>query len=230
MVRRDQSAFDISIPDMKRLFYKKKGFFPNLQQFFTIVRKEKGERFYVDFRPSIEKFYYAQEIVQVMGGFPRIASLNHDASVYPPIISFEPFERLYVDQAFINLYDKPKVDRRARVLPERVVAEEEETKEGEADVQYKKPDWTSDARWVEFLDRELRFPPELRVFYRTGNPFRLNSKERTSPSKVKLFKARAEFILSHENQFSKDMIDKARETGMYEELLQGWQKDIPRKK
>jgi hypothetical protein len=220
------SDFDKHIPELKHIMYRKKGFYLSYQQFLTSVRKElfKDVETYTNFKPFLEKFYYAQEIVQIMGGFPRQTSLQNDPSVYPKIISFEPFERFYVDQAFINLYPEPKtVQAKPKKLP--VVPEIKHVDEPE----YNKPDWTSQANWEEFLARELIFPRQLRVFYSTGNPFRLNAKERKSPSKVKLFQERAKYIMEHQDQFAEYHIDKAK-TGLYEELLQGWQKNVPKNK
>lgn len=220
----DFSDFDKYIPELKHIMYRKKGFYPSYQQFLTSVRKDSSLKdvYYSDLKPFLDKFYYAQEIVQIMGGFPRQASLQNDPSVYPKIISFEPFERFYVDQAFINLYPEPKT---VRIKSKKIPTDIKKVDEPE----YNKPDWTSQANWEEFLARELLFPRQFRVFYSTGNPFRLNAKERKSPSKVKLFQERAKYIMEHQDQFAEYHIDKAK-TGLYEELLQGWQKNIPRKK
>lgn len=99
--------------------FKSKGkfFYPSFSTFLNNIRdtirkdfsdEKQLKLWFKDYFPHIENWYFSQEIVQIFSPPPVITSLQNKDGFYPKIISFYPFERLYVDTAFINLFDKTR--------------------------------------------------------------------------------------------------------------------------
>lgn len=94
---------------LKKIFYKKgKSFYPSYDQFMNEVKIDLGKNYMDANRQNLQKWYYAQKIVQVFAPFPLAEALKHKTGYYPKIISFFPFERLYVDTGSIGIFKYTK--------------------------------------------------------------------------------------------------------------------------
>jgi hypothetical protein len=91
----------MQIDTFKEIFTANKGLYPSLSQFLNDA-KEKLDKEYK--RNDAMKWYNAQEIVQVFAPPPIIEALKRKKGFYPKIISFAPFERLYVDTGSISIF------------------------------------------------------------------------------------------------------------------------------
>jgi hypothetical protein len=91
----------MQVDTFKKIFESNPGLFPSLSQFLSDAKEKLGKDYN---RKDAMKWYYAQQIVQVFGPPPLMEALKRKKGFYPKIISFFPFERLYVDTGSISIF------------------------------------------------------------------------------------------------------------------------------
>jgi hypothetical protein len=178
-----------------------KPLYPSFADFLNYIRGEEGDGFLYTHRPSLTKFYFSQEIVQVFQPPPTQYMLKREKGYYPKLIAFYPFERLYCDTGKIIIYTMTRKEARKKDTPDKILVQ-------------KVPDKVSDKILVQkpvvegvmVVPKEARFPPELRNIYKTG-------KQRIGASQIKadspLAKNRSQYILQNASKFTAREIQRA---------------------
>lgn len=116
------------------IFYRdiKKGFYPSYTNFVNAIRDELKSDFLKQNRQEIKDYYSSQEIVQIFQPPPLKEALKRKEGFYPKIISFYPFERLYMDTGVIRIFDEPRSKKKGKkVKPAEKPAEKVEEKPAE---------------------------------------------------------------------------------------------------